>query len=661
LRQLCPYIPATAGTAFTIWNVEMRALKITGAAILAVIVIMALLLMIGIPSGYMTQAIQDRVERETGYRLAISGPTRLGIWPTLNVTLNDLTVQDPKARDPDSRLTIGSVQADIPLRSALSGHPQVSDLVISKPVLYVPLRRERDARIDNAPKPATTPNDTANDFTIDHVKVTDGAVVFANLRDRVENRIDGINADAMIGADRQITFTGSARSGEHPLKFDIKVALPAGAMERRTIPVELTLDSPGLIGRSLSAKAQVRANGAVLAINGLSGTLDGVQFNGWASADLASKPLVKLDLDFQRLDLGTPSRGAASQVAKPWSNEPVNLAGLNYVDAQIRISAAELNLGDARFAPAAVDAALGGGILKAQFSHLGVYGGEADGELTVDVSGSNPNYMLRSDLAGVRALPLLTGLADFDKIDGKMQAKLAFRSSGSSQRAIVSALSGTAFVVFQDGAIRDLNIAKMIRSLTSGTLSGWQQGRDQTTDLTQLSASFRVEQGQATTNDLTLAGPLVRMTGAGTVDLAAKTLAFRVEPKLVMTTEGQGSAANPVGLGIPVAIEGPWAEPRIYPEMAGMLDNPDAAYAKLKEMGKGLFGQGGRAGSGGALSDQFGGKLGETLGNLLQQGLGSRNTSPVQPAPASPQDQLKPPPPDQESPMDGIMKQLFGR
>ena len=65
----------------------------------------------------------------------------------------------------------------------------------------------------------------------------------------------------------------------------------------------------------------------------------------------------------------------------------------------------------------------------------------------------------------------------------------------------------------------------------------------------------------------------------------------------MLTTEGQGSAANPVGLGIPVAIEGPWAEPRIYPDVAGMLDNPDAAYAKLKEMGKGLFGQGGSGGA----------------------------------------------------------------
>jgi AsmA protein len=147
----------------------------------------------------------------------------------------------------------------------------------------------------------------------------------------------------------------------------------------------------------------------------------------------------------------------------------------------------------------------------------------------------------------------------------------------------------------------------------------------------------------------------VRMTGAGSVDLPAKTLAFRVEPKLVMTTEGQGGATNPVGLGIPVAIEGPWAEPRIYLDVAGMLDNPDAAYAKLKELGKGLFSQGGSGGT----SDQLGGKLGETLGNLLQQGLGSRRTVPDKPA--SPQDQLKPLAPDQDLPIDSIMKQLFGR
>ncbi len=178
-------------------------------------------------------------------------------------------------------------------------------------------------------------------------------------------------------------------------------------------------------------------------------------------------------------------------------------------------------------------------------------------------------------------------------------------------------------------------------------------------------------------------------------------LAFRVEPKLVMTTEGQGRAADPVGLGIPVMIEGSWADPRIYPEMSGILENPDAAYAKLKEMGKGLFGPGGGLGGllggsgsggtggsgtsgnsgGGGLSDLLGGKLGETLGNLFQQGTGSgapppqgaarsrpRSMTAVPDGPAAPA--LPAPAPVQNEPaaevqdspaMNEVMRRVFNR
>src|SRR5450755_3677843 len=108
----------------------MRALKIAGAVVAAVIVIVAVLLIVGIPSGFLTSAIQDRVERETGYRLTIAGATKIGIWPALHVTLNDLTLEDPQHRDSSKRLTVGSVEADVTLRSVLSGQPQVTELAI---------------------------------------------------------------------------------------------------------------------------------------------------------------------------------------------------------------------------------------------------------------------------------------------------------------------------------------------------------------------------------------------------------------------------------------------------------------------------------------------------------------------------------------------------
>jgi AsmA protein len=670
----------------------MRALKIAGSAVAVIIVVAALLLVIGIPSGFLTSTIQERVERETGYRLTITGSTRIGLWPSLNVTLTDVTLEGPKDRDTSNRLTVGSIQADMTLASLWSGHPEITELAIVRPVLNVPLLRERSAApAASSSKSAAASRETSSSApSIERIKMTDATIVFSNLRDRVENRIDGINADAVVGVDRKIRITGSARASEHPLKFDIKATAPTPPLERQNVPVELTLDASDVLQAPLSGRAEVRLNGSVVMINGLTGTLGDGAFNGWASVDLTSKPLLKLDLDFQRLDIAVAKSAAASpgaqesqasqasQTSQPWSNASLDINGLNYVDAQIRVSAAELNIGEGHFAPVAIDATLASGVLKCGITNLGAYGGQASGELDIDVSGANPAYALRSDLIGVRALPLLRSAAGFDKLDGKLQAKIAVRSTGPSQRAIMSNLNGTVFAVFQDGAIRGLNVAQMIRSLTSTTLSGWQESREQTTDLTQLSASFRIEQGQATTSDLTLVGPLVKMTGTGTVDLGTKSLAFRVEPKLVMTTEGQGRAADPVGFGIPVVIDGPWAEPRIYPDMAGMLDNPDAAYAKLKEMGKGLFGPGG-GGLGGlignnpdgsnssGLSDQLGGKLGETLGNLLQQGLGQSRGMPQSPAPSptpapSAPAQSDPPPQQQDSqPMNDVLKQLFNR
>jgi AsmA protein len=143
--------------------------------------------------------------------------------------------------------------------------------------------------------------------------------------------------------------------------------------------------------------------------------------------------------------------------------------------------------------------------------------------------------------------------------------------------------------------------------------------------------------------------------------------------------------------------------------MAGVLDNPDAAYAKLREMGKGLFGPNGglngilgglsglagggqTSGTGGAggtdngQGNLLGGQLGQTLGNLIQQGLGAaqpggEQTSPGRrrsiPPNSTPQTQATPAPqsPDGSSaqaqghqdgqqdsqPMNDVLRQLFNR
>ncbi|NEV01980.1 AsmA family protein [Bradyrhizobium uaiense] len=638
----------------------MRALKFAGAALAGVIVIIVLVAAVGIPASFVTSAITERVERETGYTITINGGAKVSLWPTVNLTLRDVVLRDPREREANNRFAADRVEAELTLSSLWSGQPEITDLAIEKPVVNLPLQRERTR--DHNPPARSSASDNGG-ITIRHVGITGGTIVFANVRDRVENRIERLNADATIGGDRKIVVTGDARTSDKPLKFEIRATAPQAPLDHQSVPAEFNIDAPGLLPAAIKANAELRLNGTVVMFNGVSGTLGDGGFTGWASVDFASnKPLVKLDLDFQRIAIAmTQSRSDTAQPlgTNSWSNASIDLNGLNYVDAQARISTPELLIGDGRFAQAAIDASVDSGVLKGKLASLGAYDGTANGDVTIDARAANPTYALRLDLAGVRALPVLKSLAEFDKLDGKMQAKIALTSQGTSERAIVGNLGGTAFVVFQDGKILGLNVAQMIRNLTTGTLSGWQQGQELSTDLSQLSASFKVDKGQAVTTDLNLIGPLVKMTGVGTIDLNTRQIGFRVEPQLVMTTEGQGRAGNPVGLGIPVMLEGPWVSPRIYPEMQGILDNPEAAYAKLKEMGKGLFGangqglsqqgltqglnglsnllngvQGGGTGAppgssgqappGGAAAGQnnpLGGQLGDTIGNLLQQGL----------------------------------------
>src|SRR6478672_6927783 len=132
----------------------MKALKLAGIAIAAVIAVIALLLVIGLPSGFLTAQIQERVERETGYKLAINGGAKLGLWPSLNITLNDVTLQHPKDRDINRHFAAASIEAEVTLASLWAGKPHITELVIIRPVANLPLRREREREVSPPSKPA---------------------------------------------------------------------------------------------------------------------------------------------------------------------------------------------------------------------------------------------------------------------------------------------------------------------------------------------------------------------------------------------------------------------------------------------------------------------------------------------------------------------------
>ena len=164
--------------------------------------------------------------------------------------------------------------------------------------------------------------------------------------------------------------------------------------------------------------------------------------------------------------------------------------------------------------------------------------------------------------------------------------QLSVAASGRSQREMVSTLRGTSKFQFTNGALRGLNIARMIRNVESAILGGWDVGPEQQTDFSLFEASFDIKDGIAENKDLKLLGPLVRITGLGEVDLLRQVLDYRTTPKLVASLEGQGGKADLHGLAVPIIIKGPWANPKIYPDIEGILRDPEAAFKALAKLGK---------------------------------------------------------------------------
>jgi AsmA protein len=617
----------------------MKPLKIAALGFAALLAVAVLAAIFGVPAGFLAKYAQDQAIR-AGYRLQIVGNTKIALRPAPILTLGEFSLSDAVRPTTGLNVAADGAQVSLSLLSVLSGRPAITELTVTRPLIRVALARESSNRPAGAPARKGGSGGAAAAvpaFTVDRLTVEDGTVIMSNTRDRFEMRIDRIAATGTLNAaDAKLDVR--ANVGDQPVHLQASAKTPFAGLDGANIPVEIAFEAPGALDDKITGTADVRSGPSVFRINGLAGKIGTSRLNGWASVEFSGKPVVKADFDVERLSVAgpSPSSGRAGPSQRPraksapasasWSGQEVRLIGLNYVDADVQLSATELNVGSVRASPVAVHATLTNGILDVALAPSRLYGGEVQSTLSVNASDEPAVHALHVDLNGVRALPLLSDLGDFGSLDGRLQAKIDVQASGNSGNAVVSSLAGTADVRIQDGQIIGINVAKMIRTLTARTLLGWEDNHTETTDLTELSARFQIQGGRAQTTNLRLLGQLVRVTGSGTIDLNNKTLQFKLDPKLVASLEGQGGRADPLGFGVPVNIEGSWDDPRIYPDVAGILSDPDGAYAKLHALGQGLFGKGdGQSGSG---NSKGSGDAVDTLMQGLGNMLAPRNDSP---------------------------------
>lgn len=532
------------------------------------------------------------------------------------------------------------------------------------------------------------------EIRLGEVSISNGSATYRNAKTGASLAFEKIDVDlSMPSLDEPFKADGSLVWNSEPLKLSIEADRPRALTEGGETPADFALSSSKInatykgtlrpldglrfagdvkldIGsvRALAAwlgNPLPAGNGfGPLAIEGKAsggnGTysfsnarigLDGMDATGDVTVVTGgARPFVKGKLALDRLDAniympgnkdgeGPKPVGQSGAAANGgWSNEPIDLSGLRAADADFALSAHELYVKNIKIGESALGLRLASGVLTANLNKLALYDGSGSGTLVLDGSSRVPQAKAAFSISGVSAEPFLSDAADFKRLEGKAAMKFDLSTAGASQREMVSALGGAGEIRFTNGAIKGINVAQLARTVLQGAVTGWQSGGSQDTDFSELGGTFTVTRGILANNDLKLLSPLVRVGGAGTVDLPNRSLNYRVTPKLVASLEGQGGTSDAKGLEVPLIIEGPWDQPRFRPDLQSMLKNPQQTIDQIKS----LKGGGGKELLKGLLG-------GSQSGSAPAEGTGA----------ADQQSQPQQEQPQEEKPADKL-KKLFG-
>jgi len=290
--------------------------------------------------------------------------------------------------------------------------------------------------------------------------------------------------------------------------------------------------------------------------------------------------------------LSTAHAATGAPVSDRWSETPLPFDGLHAVELALTLTADKVQAKQFEGRDLNLSADINGGILQAALKELKLYQGTAKGKASV-IASSPPKVTQSLTLENVQLEPLLTSLDLTDRITGKAKLEWAIQTQGRSPRSLISNLSGNGSFLANEGVIRGLNLAKMIRAAREQ--EGEEEGAE--TRFTKLSASFTANNGTIHNPDMLLESPVMNVKGHGNILLPPWLIDYRLEPQWVKNTEAQeGEAKKPLKLDFKVT--GPLDKPRFRPALSSIakdaLKDPEAAKETLKSLQDGLKGLLGR-------------------------------------------------------------------
>ncbi|EKE67291.1 AsmA family protein [Gallaecimonas xiamenensis] len=412
-------------------------------------------------------------------------------------------------------------------------------------------------------------------------------------------------------ASAKALFTDPAASGSLSIeKTDLR-----GLTERLGIALPQRADNSTLSDFALGFDWQYGEQQASL--TNLKGNLDQTQLSGNAKVNLkGAVPDLALTLALDKFDADRylppasdkPAAKGQSQADTAAEIEP-DLSALRGFKAKANLSLGWLKLSHLVMENLQIKASNDRGQLALAPFSAELYQGKVKLDAQVDARKQPARLAVQKDVSGVQIEPLLKDFMQSDKplLAGTTSAKANITAIGLTPTSLTESLNGSADFQFRDGAVYGVNIAHELRK-AGAILKGQSAPDDDTkkTDFAELSGSATFKDGLMHNPDLLLSSPLLRVTGAGDIDLPKKTLDYAVAAKVVSTLKGQdGKTMDELkGITLPIKITGAFDDPKVRPDMDALLKGK--AQEKIDEQ-----------------KDKLKDKLGEKLGDLFKKKTGN--------------------------------------
>jgi AsmA protein len=622
----------------------MRKLLIVVAALVVVIIAAVVAAPFLIPVSVYKDQIEAQAKAATGRDLKIAGPMSLALFPSVAIEAKDVSFANAPGASAPEMARLKALQVSVKLMPLLRGSLEIDRFVLDEPVIVLEIDRQGRANwvLDGTARPqarpaaASGPSAAPGDIRLGELRLKNGRLTYLDARSGTKEELSQINATIDLpDLDRPMKLDGGAQwrgkaltlkldvekpralmSGQtsgvtlalngDPLKVGVKGQMAAGAQARIQGDVDLAVPSvrelaawagkpiearPNTMG-ALAITGKLDLQGPKVAFTGARLSLDQIKGSGDLVVDAAAaKPRIQAKLALEKLDvnpyLGAEAKGGAAaggsaQPAAGWSEEPIDLSALKLADADVDLAVGGLVVRAFEIGKGAIRTQLRDGKLTLDLSELALYQGNGQARVLLDGSGAVPVLDATIKLAGVQAEPILKAADATDRLSGTLAADAQIAGRGRSQKELVSVLGGKGQLRFTEGAIRGINLAALVRNIASA-FTDPAAHHAQKTDFSEIGGTFTIDKGIVRNNDLALKSPLLRVEGKGTVDLPHRSLDYRIEPKAVMTTEGQGGQMQAAGIMVPVIVRGPWDNPTYQPDLAGLIRlDPSKALDALK-------------------------------------------------------------------------------